>query len=505
MVSRHYRNQLQQALSTADADSLTAASLNWSSHASLLDRVSESIRNGGKKVKSEIEGQAGDAMVAKFNSISDKLDLDAADMRKGADAIGVAQAAAIEATKTHNGILLSGPMNQMPTKPTGPSPGTQPTPAQETAMGTYNAQVNTYIANEERYEENARLALQHMDTEYAAATQVMKEIHGEPDPEGPVDVPPPGGTTPGSPTGPISPTTPGTPGTPGTPEPRDPDRPRDPDQPVPPTHIDPPTQTPHPIPNPNPTEHPTYNPPQVPGYQPGTNVAGGTDGGYQYSPGSPGSGSAPSGPAGGGGGGVSGAGMAAGGLAGGAAGAAGMRGSAPAAPLRSAGVKGIGATTRPSGPGSLSRGAGSSGARGAGSPARGTAPGGARGASAGGPRGAAGAKGVAGAGSRSSAKAAGAGTRSSGSSPRSAGSAGAKGAAGRSSGAAGRSGAAANGSGQAKGSGKGRGLFRRGSNGSAAGTRGANKLSDERTEQRDALVYEQDWLGDESAGTGVLD
>ena len=122
MVSRHYRNQLQQALSTADADSLATASLNWSSHARLLDRVSESIRNSGKKVKSEIEGQAGDAMVAKFNSISDKLDLDAADMRKGADAIGVAQAAAIEATKTHNGILLSGPDEPDAHQADGPLP-----------------------------------------------------------------------------------------------------------------------------------------------------------------------------------------------------------------------------------------------------------------------------------------------------------------------------------------------------------------------------------------------
>ena len=52
--------------------------------------------------------------------------------------------------------------------------------------------------------------------------------------------------------------------------------------------------------------------------------------------------------------------------------------------------------------------------------------------------------------------------------------------------------------------GKGSGLFRRGADGSAAGARGGRK-ADERTEQRDALVYEQDWLGDESAGTGVLD
>ena len=50
--------------------------------------------------------------------------------------------------------------------------------------------------------------------------------------------------------------------------------------------------------------------------------------------------------------------MAAGGLAaGGAAGAAGMRGAARRAPAAQRGVKGIGATTRPSGPGSLSRGA----------------------------------------------------------------------------------------------------------------------------------------------------
>ena len=40
-------------------------------------------------------------------------------------------------------------MNQLPTKPEGPSPGTQPTPEQETAMGQYNAQMNTYLANEQ--------------------------------------------------------------------------------------------------------------------------------------------------------------------------------------------------------------------------------------------------------------------------------------------------------------------------------------------------------------------
>lgn len=55
-----------------------------------------------------------------------------------------------------------------------------------------------------------------------------------------------------------------------------------------------------------------------------------------------------------------------------------------------------------------------------------------------------------------------------------------------------------------KGGAKGRGLFRRGPNGSTTGGRG-NKKNDEQADQRDALVYDQDWLGDDSAAPGVLD
>ena len=94
-------------------------------------------------------------MVAKFTEISDQLDEDAAKMKKGSEALGIAQAAALEALKTHNGIRLSGPMNQAPDRPQGPTPGTQPTPKQETAMAQYNAQMNTYLANEQAYEDKA--------------------------------------------------------------------------------------------------------------------------------------------------------------------------------------------------------------------------------------------------------------------------------------------------------------------------------------------------------------
>ena len=464
MVSRHYRDTLQQALSSADDESIGDVFTNWSRNSRLLDEVSRSIRESGRRVDSEIEGQAGIAMVAKFAAISDRLDEDSARMKKGSEALDIAQAAALEAIKARNGIQLSGPMNQPPTKPAGPTPGTQPTPEQETAMGQYNAQMNTYLANEQAAEDKARAALEHLDAEYARAADVMREVHGEPDPEDTPTTPVSGGGGGGGglpPTGPVSP-----PGTPSTPESRDPRDPRGPRDSaiveVRDPHIDDTTTTTTTTPT-VPTGHTPHQPPHVPPYVPGTNVGGGTDGGFGWSPAFPaGGGTGPSGPTAAGGS-VSGAGMAAGGIAGGAAGAAGMRGSTPAAPLRSAGVKGIGATNRPSAPGSLSRGAGagSTGARGASSAARGASVGGP--AEQPHPRGAAGAAGGARAG------AAGAGGRPG------AGAAGANGAAQR--GATGRSGAAAakgsaGGAGQGRpqgGQGKGKGLFRRGSNGSTAG------------------------------------
>ena len=67
-----------------------------------------------------------------------------------------------------------------------------------------------------------------------------------------------------------------------------------------------------------------------------------------------------------------------------------------------------------------------------------------------------------------------------------------------------RSGAAGSTSSRSGAKGKGKGLFRRGNNGSATGGR-SNKKKDERGTERDALVYEQDWLGDDTAAPSVLD
>lgn len=458
MVSRYYRDRLQAVLATADDASISEVSRNWEVRAQSVDDLANGLRTHGRTIDSEIEGEAGRAMVANFTEISERLEAAAADMRKGSVALGAAESAARQALTARNGLQLSGPMNQPPVRPEGPLPGQQPTPAQETAMGRYNAGMAAYLQNEQMYEDQARRALQALDREYAAQAEVMKEIHGEPDPVDTPSTPTSGGAGGGG----VPATVPAPPpGTPGASEPRGPREPvfvqvhqpetevvevRDPDDVTTTTT--------------NATTHPPHTQPHVAPHVPGTSVAGGTDGGFEYAPptsttgaGGPGA-PAPAG-SGTGSGTASGAGIAAGGLAGGAAGAAGVRGSAPAAPLRSAGVKGIGATARPSAPGSLSRtaGPGSTGARAASSTTRGTSVGGARGV---------------------------------GSSP--------------AAGSTARGGSV----GGSRGTGSATGATGGARTGAAAGARGGRK-ADERTEQRDALVYEQDWLGDESPGTGVLD
>ena len=368
--------------------------------------------------------------------------------------------------------MLSGPMNQPPTKPEGPTPGIEATPEQVEAMGKYNTQVAQYEANEEAMEENARVALVQMDQQYAEATVIMKEIHGEPDP---VDETP---TTPAGPSGPGY--------LPPPPITGDPRQPKDRGGLIFTDHGD---------------RDPHVRPPDIPGFEhdpddgvivnedrwlmppredesdpvpvpetlntthgPTTNVSGSTDGGTSYQ--GTGSSSAPGTPSvtGSTSAGVGGAATAGAAGIGLGAGAIKSGGITPAAAPSSGAVRGIGAGGRPGAPGSLGK---SSAGR---------------------------------AGGAGSASRAGAGART--------GAVGANGSASRSSAAKGgaRRGAAGStsGKGSSKGA-KGKGLFRRGNNGSSTGGRSNKKKDDERGEQRDALVYEQDWLGDDATAPGVLD
>ena len=59
MVSRFYRDRLQQVLASAQDDDVASASNNWHYYASWIDTVSEGIRKNGQNLASEIEGQSG--------------------------------------------------------------------------------------------------------------------------------------------------------------------------------------------------------------------------------------------------------------------------------------------------------------------------------------------------------------------------------------------------------------------------------------------------------------
>ena len=189
MTSRHYRDSLIQALNGAEQENIAGAVSEWRLSSELLAKVADKIRSSGAKIKSEIDGQAGEAMVTKFNAISDKLEADATSMMQGSKALGIASDTAMEAIMARNGIQLSGPMNQMPTKPEGPLPGAQPTPQQTQALASYNAGVAQYEANEQAAETKAQLALQQLDQGYADAALAMKEIRRPSGPGGATTLP----------------------------------------------------------------------------------------------------------------------------------------------------------------------------------------------------------------------------------------------------------------------------------------------------------------------------
>lgn len=472
MVSRYYRDKLQAAVTSLNDVSIESSATDWDSNAILLKGVADSIRESSKTLDSEIEGEAGKAMVAKFRAISDKLALDAEDMSKGSGALVVAHTAAIAAMNAHKGIATADAGNTRPVKREGPIPGVPAAPKQDTAQSDYTTGMQVFEANEQTAEDNARKALEQMDLKYAEAALVMKEIHGEPDPEQPSGPNLPTGGNPGTSVPPVH-----GPGNPTTEPPQQPPV-KDPTV-LPPRHEDPPHL--------NPTDHPTDHTTTTHDTTSHTtthtthgtvdiattNVQGGTDGGTSYQ-GVNAGGSSSTGSAGGTGAGVGGA--AAAGVAGAGLGAGMMKGGAVGGSARAASagpVRGIGAGARAGAPSSLSRGAA------AGSTARGAASSGSR----------------AGASARSAA----------------AGSTSSKGSAtkggvrsGSAKGGAARTGAAGSTSSKGATKGKVKGLFRRGANGSTTGGR-SNKKNDERGTDRDSLVYEQDWLGEDTAAPGVLD
>ena len=209
MVSRYYRTASRRALATADDESSLVASSNWSTAGRAVDDgrgEPAQAAAGPWRARSRARRAPHGHQVPRDRA---KLELDSADMRR-AGRPGRRPDAALAATQTRNSIQLSGAMNQLPTKPRGSAAGQQPTPEQETAMGQYNAGWPR-PGRTSRCTRTWRGRHSRRWTPSTPPGEVMKEIHGEPDPVEPPTTPVPGGGGGAPPAIPGSP--PGTPGT----------------------------------------------------------------------------------------------------------------------------------------------------------------------------------------------------------------------------------------------------------------------------------------------------
>jgi len=459
-----HRQVLDQYLDTAAEGRLTGAGFNWKQKANDLEKLSEALTSAAQQAELRIGEQTltGPALRAGMEESATSLALKAEQLRAAGEALTQVGRQLSDARDARDALTALGdkpPAYQAPAGTPGVEPTDEEIAAQAAASQARQSERTAWQTEYDKQEAKALALTKDMDAAFLGAIPPMKEIHGEKDPTEP---------TPQVPSGPGGPYLPGTQAPPPTggggggsdgeprvflqPDPKDPDPgPKDPEP------KDPEPRQPDPdlvVCTLSPPEHDVRTPIPPP---PTTTVIGTSQDGITYQPSGPTVSTpvsaTPSGP--------SAAALGAAGAAGGAGALASgsVRGATPAGTRSATPVRAIGATGRAGSAGALSRSAGSSAssaaprsAGAAGSPASRSA---ATGSSGG--RGGAGGRGAAAAGSSSGQRAGGRG------------SAGA-----RSAGAAG------------------------------SGARG-RKGDRDRTTDRDSLVYDQDWLGEDDVAPGVLD
>ncbi|HET9421258.1 MAG TPA: hypothetical protein VFO49_08985 [Nocardioides sp.] len=325
--------RFRTSLNGASAESVQDGAKEWLRCAELLDVVSRSLEAAADKDQ-RIGGRTGPAMGAAFRRTSRSVNERAGLLREGKAALESAAQVIEKAVKAQQAMDNDHPAGTNPgtwNRPVGPL-----TEEDLDAQRKHQAKVNEYQENAAARERISQQWTENIDNVFADSTEVMKKIHGEPDPE------PPKGTDEGKP-GSINPTR-GIPQGPGESDPRDPDGsdPRDPDDTNPGDPDDPDANDPR---DPDDTN---------PGDPDDTNAGDSDDGGHI-----PPIGSDPGGNSGGVGTGTLG-GLAVG-AGGGALALSGLRNGGlvlPGGAVNSNGVRPIGSTGRIGTSGALGRGAG---------------------------------------------------------------------------------------------------------------------------------------------------
>ena len=213
--------RFRTSLNGASFDAVHDGAKEWLRCAELLDVVSRSLDAAAGKDK-KIGGRTGPAMGDAFRRTSKSVTERSGLLREGKAALESAANVIEKAVKAQEAMDKAHPQTSNPgswTRPVGPL-----TEEDLDAQRKHQAKVNEFQENAAARERISRQWTQNIDDVFADSTEVMKKIHGEPDPEkpGPGDDGKPGSINP----------TKGTPQGPGETDtdPRDPDDdPRDPD------------------------------------------------------------------------------------------------------------------------------------------------------------------------------------------------------------------------------------------------------------------------------------
>ena len=214
--------RFRTSLHGASFDAVHDGAKEWLRCAELLDVVSRSLDAAAGKDK-KIGGRTGPAMGDAFRRTSKSVTERSGLLREGKAALESAANVIEKAVKAQEAMDKAHPQASNPgswTRPVGPL-----TEEDLDAQRKHQAKVNEFQENAAARERISRQWTQNIDDVFSDSTEVMKKIHGEPDPEkpGPGDDGKPGSINP----------TKGTPQGPGDTDtdPRDPDDndPRDPD------------------------------------------------------------------------------------------------------------------------------------------------------------------------------------------------------------------------------------------------------------------------------------
>ena len=186
--------RLDRAVDTADAGGVTGASDEWRRCSTLLAEVAKAL---DRAAEMDVRGSTGTSMKGAFTRSAKSVRKKIERLDQGARALTEAHAAIVSARQDR--VALDADTPGM-TEPGAFRPDPEKTPEEnQTARGLHQGAVNDYWDRYARREAEARRIADALDTKYADSVAVMKQIHGEPDPEptrtdatGPAPAPRPG-------------------------------------------------------------------------------------------------------------------------------------------------------------------------------------------------------------------------------------------------------------------------------------------------------------------------